>query len=103
MAWNAQRLARQALFTTTTPGRARARFAELNRCVCDNRRMSRDPVDRWKTYTRTADVPYNPQCKPATRRFWAGAITHRGLAELRAKRGRPAKAVADRAADFRSS
>lgn len=33
---------------------------------------------------------------PATAEFWEGATPHTGVAELRAKRGRPAKAPEDR-------
>ena len=40
--------------------------------------------------TRQADVPYNPSNRAATLKYWKGATRHRGVAELRAKRGRPA-------------
>ena len=40
--------------------------------------------------TRKGDVPYNPASKSATSKFWAGATAHEGVAEYRAKRGRPA-------------
>lgn len=46
--------------------------------------------------TRTADVPYDPKDKAVTLEYWEGAIAHEGVADLRAKRGRPAKAAADR-------
>ncbi|MCE7876868.1 MAG: hypothetical protein DYH14_05960 [Betaproteobacteria bacterium PRO3] len=53
-------------------------------------------VKRTTARTRKADVPYNPKSKAATRKFWEVATPHRGVAELRAKRGRPAKAAEDR-------
>lgn len=37
-----------------------------------------------------SDVPYNPKSKSATQKYWKEAILHTGVAELRAKRGRPA-------------
>jgi uncharacterized protein (DUF4415 family) len=40
--------------------------------------------------TRKGDTPYNPASKAATSKFWDGATEHKGLAEYRAKRGRPA-------------
>ena len=43
-----------------------------------------------------ADVPYEVKDKAAVLSFWEGAIAHRGLAELRAKRGRPKKAEHER-------
>lgn len=46
--------------------------------------------------TREADVPYNPKSRADTLSYWEGATTHQGVAELRAKRGRPAKAANDR-------
>ena len=39
--------------------------------------------------TRKRDVPYNPASKAATSKFWDEATAHDGVAELRAKRGRP--------------
>lgn len=51
---------------------------------------------RTSARTRKADVPYDPKNKAATRKFWDGATAHRGVADLRAKRGRPTKAAADR-------
>ncbi len=51
---------------------------------------------RTTTRTRKADVPYNPKSKAATLKYWAGATAHKGVAELRTKRGRPAKAAEDR-------
>lgn len=46
---------------------------------------------RTSTRTRRADVPYDPKNRRATLEYWEGAVPHRGVAELRAKRGRPAK------------
>lgn len=40
--------------------------------------------------TPKADVPYNPASKAATSKFWASATAHKGVADLRVKRGRPA-------------
>ena len=51
---------------------------------------------RTTARTRKADVPYNPKSKVATLKYWEGATAHKGVAELRAKRGRPAKAAEDR-------
>jgi uncharacterized protein (DUF4415 family) len=51
---------------------------------------------RTTARTRKADVPYNSKTKAATLKFWEGATAHKGVAELRAKRGRPAKAAEDR-------
>lgn len=51
---------------------------------------------RISARTRKADVPYNPKDKAATLKFWEGATSHKGVAELRAKRGRPAKSPEDR-------
>ena len=53
-------------------------------------------VKRTTTRTRRADVPYNPKSKAATSKFWGRATAHTGVAELRAKRGRPAKAAEER-------
>lgn len=46
--------------------------------------------------TRRADVPYNPRNKKATLKYWERATAHKGVAELRAKRGRPAKTIEER-------
>ncbi len=46
--------------------------------------------------TRKADVPYDPKSKAETLKYWDDATAHTGVTELRAKRGRPAKAAADR-------
>ena len=53
-------------------------------------------VKRTTASTHRTDVPYDPKDKDATLKFWEGAIKHTGVAELRAKRGRPAKAPEDR-------
>ncbi len=42
------------------------------------------------------DVPYDTTDKTNVAAFWADATAHVGLEELRAKRGRPAKAELDR-------
>jgi uncharacterized protein (DUF4415 family) len=46
--------------------------------------------------TRKSDVPYNPSDRREVLSFWKGATAHRGVAELRAKRGRPRKAPEER-------
>jgi uncharacterized protein (DUF4415 family) len=51
---------------------------------------------RTTARTRTADVPYSAKNKAATAKFWSDAIAHKGVEELRAKRGRPAKAPEER-------
>lgn len=51
---------------------------------------------RTTARTRQSDVPYNSSNKQATLKYWEGATAHNGVAELRAKRGRPAKAVDER-------
>lgn len=45
------------------------------------------------TRSRRTDVPYDAKSKSATKKFWAKATPHAGVEELRAKRGRPAKAA----------
>ena len=44
----------------------------------------------------SADVPYSVRNKAAVQAFWGGAVAHTGVAELRAKRGRPKKAEHER-------
>lgn len=51
---------------------------------------------RTSVNTRKSDVPYDTSNKAAVLSFWKGAIAHRGIADLRAKRGRPVKAVHER-------
>jgi len=46
--------------------------------------------------TRKSDVFYNPSDRREVLSFWKGATAHRGVAELRAKRGRPRKAPEER-------
>jgi len=55
--------------------------------------MSKKPTS---APTPEADVPYDSKDKKAVLTYWDGATAHRGVAELRAKRGRPAKAAEDR-------
>jgi hypothetical protein len=43
-----------------------------------------------------SDVPYDPKSKAATMKYWKGATAHRGVAELRTKRGRPSKPPEER-------
>jgi uncharacterized protein (DUF4415 family) len=43
-----------------------------------------------------SDVPYRVRDKAAVQAFWSGATAHTGIAELRAKRGRPKKAEHER-------
>ena len=51
---------------------------------------------RTSVNTRKSDVPYDTSNKAAVLSFWKGAVAHRGIAELRAKRGRPVKAAHER-------
>lgn len=51
---------------------------------------------RTSVNTRKSDVPYDTSNKAAVLSFWKGAVAHRGIADLRAKRGRPVKAVHER-------
>ena len=46
--------------------------------------------------TRRADVPYNAKDRTAVLKYWKGATRHKGLEELRAKRGRPEMAPEER-------
>jgi uncharacterized protein (DUF4415 family) len=46
--------------------------------------------------TRKSEVPYKANDRTAVLSFWKEATAHRGLAELRAKRGRPTKAPEER-------
>ena len=48
------------------------------------------------TSTRKSDVPYDPKDQKATLAFWRGGVAHKGVAELRAKRGRPPKPAGER-------
>jgi len=51
-----------------------------------------NPMSKKRTSKRTrqADVPYNAKDRAGVLKYWQGATRHRGVAELRAKRGRPA-------------
>jgi uncharacterized protein (DUF4415 family) len=51
---------------------------------------------RTSANTRSSDVPYDPKDRTSVLSFWKGATAHRGVAELRAKRGRPRKAPNER-------
>lgn len=46
---------------------------------------------RTSSRTRRTDVPYDRNNRKETIDFWKNAIKHTGIAEFRAKRGRPAK------------
>ena len=51
---------------------------------------------RTSARSRKPDVPYDPKDREATLSFWSGAVAHRGVAQLRTKRGRPPKAPHER-------
>jgi len=51
---------------------------------------------RTSSDTPQTDVPYDTQAKAAVESFWDEATAHHGVAEFRAKRGRPAKPESDR-------
>jgi uncharacterized protein (DUF4415 family) len=51
---------------------------------------------RTSENTRKSDVPYDPQDRKAVLSFWKGGTAHKGVAELRAKRGRPRKSAEER-------
>ncbi len=51
---------------------------------------------RTTVRTRKADVPYDTKSRSATLKYWTDATAHKGVAELRAKRGRPVKAADER-------
>jgi uncharacterized protein (DUF4415 family) len=51
---------------------------------------------RTTRHTRKSDVPYSPKNRAATLKYWKDATAHQGVAELRAKRGRPAKPPEER-------
>jgi uncharacterized protein (DUF4415 family) len=46
--------------------------------------------------TRKSDVPYKANDRTEVLSFWKEATAHRGVAELRVKRGRPAKSPDER-------
>lgn len=43
-----------------------------------------------------SDVPYDAKDRKATLNFWREGVAHKGVPELRAKRGRPPKAASER-------
>jgi uncharacterized protein (DUF4415 family) len=51
---------------------------------------------RTSANTRKSDVPYKAKDRVAVLSFWKEATAHRGVTELRAKRGRPSKAPNER-------
>jgi uncharacterized protein (DUF4415 family) len=55
-------------------------------------------MNKKRTSARTPrnDVPYKTRDRAAVQSFWDGATAHTGVAELRAKRGRPKKAAHER-------
>lgn len=59
-------------------------------------------MNRKRTSARTpkADVPYDSKNRKAVLAFWEGATAHTGVAELRAKRGRPPKAANEKKAQI---
>lgn len=42
-----------------------------------------------------SDVPYDPTDRRAVLAYWKGATQHKGVTDLRAKRGRPRKAAGE--------
>jgi uncharacterized protein (DUF4415 family) len=51
---------------------------------------------RTSTNSQKSDVPYDPQDRRAVLSFWKSGTAHKGVAELRAKRGRPKKPLGER-------
>ena len=51
---------------------------------------------RTSAVTRKSDTPYDPKDRKATLAFWKEATPHKGVTELRAKRGRPPKPASER-------
>ena len=51
---------------------------------------------RISASTRKSDVPYDPKDRSAVLNFWKSATPHRGVGELRSKRGRPPKLPSER-------
>ena len=51
---------------------------------------------RTTAITRKSDVPYDSRDRKKTLAFWDEATPHKGVKELRAKRGRPKKAPGER-------
>lgn len=58
--------------------------------------MSKKPIPASTAAAAVDDLPYDIQDEKAVESFWAGAVAHRGVAEFRAKRGRPIKADHER-------
>ncbi|HMX23035.1 MAG TPA: BrnA antitoxin family protein [Accumulibacter sp.] len=54
--------------------------------------MNRKPISER---TRKAELPYNPASEDDTLAFWSAATAHTGVAEFKAKRGRPKKSESD--------
>jgi hypothetical protein len=53
-------------------------------------------MKRTARNTRKSEVPYNPNDRADVLSFWKDATAHRGVTELRAKRGRPTKTPNER-------
>jgi uncharacterized protein (DUF4415 family) len=51
---------------------------------------------RTSARTLKSDVPYDPKDRKATLAFWKEGAAHKGVTELRAKRGRPPKPPEER-------
>ena len=66
---------------------------EIDWAECETVFMSKK---RTSVNTRKSDLPYDARDKTAVLSFWKHAVAHRGVAELRAKRGRPVKAEHER-------
>jgi uncharacterized protein (DUF4415 family) len=51
---------------------------------------------RTTARTHRTEAPYDAKSKAATLKYWEQATAHKSVAELRATRGRPAKAIDER-------
>jgi len=51
---------------------------------------------RTTANTPKSDVPYDSKDRKATLNFWKEGIAHKGVAQLRAKRGRPPMPAGER-------
>jgi uncharacterized protein (DUF4415 family) len=51
---------------------------------------------RTSNTIRKADVPYDKRDRKSVKAFWDGAVAHKSITELRAKRGRPPLAAEQR-------
>lgn len=58
--------------------------------------MTYDAKKRTSANSRKSDAPYDPHDRGTVISFWKRGIVHKGVAELRAKRGRPKKPVEER-------